>query len=231
VLGVRILLVEDETTLATTLARGLSGVGFAVEVAPDGGTGLHRAQEGSFDVLVLDIMLPVLNGYEVCRNLRAAGVWTPVLMLTAKDGEYDETDAFDLGADDYLRKPFVFDVLVRRLRALIRRSAPERPTVLKVGPISLDPVGQHVHRDGELVHLTAREFQVLHFLMRHRGAVVTKTEILESVWDVNYDGDHNVVEVYVGYLRRKLGRETIVTIRGAGYRFSDPDANGSNRQA
>jgi len=222
VAAVRVLLVEDEVALATTLAKGLKGVGFAVEVVHDGGSGLHRAREGSFDVVVLDIMLPVLNGYEVCRTLRAEQVWTPVLMLTAKDGEYDETDAFDLGADDYLRKPFVFDVLVRRLRALIRRGAPERPAVLTVGPVSLDPVGQHVHRDAVEVSLTAREFQVLHYLMRNRGAVVTKTDILDNVWDVNYDGDHNVVEVYVGYLRRKLGREVIETIRGAGYRLADP---------
>jgi len=219
---VRILLVEDEVALAATLARGLAGVGFAVEVAHDGRSGLHRARESSFDVVVLDVMLPGLNGYEVCRTLRAEQDWTPVLMLTAKDGEYDETDAFDLGADDYLRKPFVFDVLVRRLRALVRRGAPARPTVLTVGGVSLDPVGHHVHRDGEEVALTAREFQVLHYFLRHRGAVVTKTDILENVWDAHYDGDHNVVEVYVGYLRRKLGRERIETIRGAGYRFADP---------
>lgn len=215
----RLLLVDDEVTLATTLAGGLGGVGFVVEVAHDGHTGLQRAEESDFDVIVLDIMLPLINGYDVCRTLRARNVWTPILMLTAKDGEYDETDAFELGADDYLRKPFSFDVLVARLRALLRRSAPERPSVLEVGAVRLDPAQQRVHLAGEEVRMTAREFQVLHFFMRHAGDVVTKTVLLENVWDEFYDGDENLVEVYVGYLRRKLGRDRIETIRGAGYRF------------
>jgi two-component system OmpR family response regulator len=216
---VRILLVDDEVTLATTLATGLTGAGFTVEVAHDGVTGLHRAQEGTFDVLVLDIMLPGLNGYEVCRTLRQRQVWTPVLVLTAKDGEYDETDAFDLGADDYLRKPFSFEVLVARLRALVRRGAPERPAVLDAGRLTLDPSQQRVHLEGVEVRLTAREFQVLHHFMRHPGDVLTKTNVLQNVWDEFYDGDDNTVEVYVGYLRRKLGREFFETVRGAGYRF------------
>ncbi|MGI4896615.1 MAG: response regulator transcription factor [Janthinobacterium lividum] len=219
----RILLVEDEVKLATTLAKGLTAVGFTVEVVHDGGSGLRRARVDPFDVLVLDIMIPVLNGYQVCRTLRAENIWTPVLMLTAKDGEFDETDAFDLGADDYLRKPFVFEVLVRRLQALIRRSAPERPTVLTYGAVSLDPAAHRVHRDGAEVSLTAREFQVLYYFMRNPGIVVTKADILENVWDAHYEGDHNVVEVYVGYLRRKLGREVVETIRGAGYRFVGRD--------
>ncbi len=218
----RVLLVDDEVTLAETLAAGLTGMGFSVEVVHDGGRGLRRAQETPFDVIVLDIMLPVLNGYDVCRGLRARQVWTPILMLTAKDGEYDETDAFDLGADDYLRKPFSFEVLVARLRALIRRSAPERPTILTAGEVSLDPAQQRVYLRGEEVRLTAREFQVLHYFMRNAGDVVTKQNILENVWDEFYEGDENLVEVYVGYLRRKLGRDVIETRRGAGYRLK-PD--------
>ncbi len=216
----RVLLVDDEKTLAATVAAGLQGVGFSVEVAFDGRTGLERASESDFDVVVLDIMLPGLNGYEVCRTLRARQVWTPVLMLTAKDGEYDETDAFDLGADDYLRKPFSFEVLVARLRALARRGAPERPAVLMVGTLSLDPAQQRVHVAGQEVVLTAREFQVLHFFMRNAGNVVTKTAIMQNVWDEFYEGDENLIEVYVGYLRRKLGREVITTVRGAGYRLN-----------
>src|SRR4051794_37671789 len=163
-------------------------------------------------------MLPGLNGYDVCRRMRAAGVWTPVLMLTAKDGEYDQADALDLGADDYLTKPFSFLVLVARLRALVRRGAPARPTVLAARGLTLDPAGRTVHRGGQELSLTPREFGLLHFLMRHRGDVVSKTDILESVWDAHYEGDDNVVEVYVGYLRRKIdqpfGRHAIETVRG-----------------
>jgi two-component system OmpR family response regulator len=156
--------------------------------------------------------------------MRAAGVWTPVLMLSAKDGEYDQADALDLGADDYLTKPFSFLVLVARLRALVRRGAPARPSVLTAGDLRLDPAGRTVHRGGQEVSLTPREFGLLHFLMRHRGDVMSKTDILESVWDANYEGAENVVEVYVGYLRRKIdqpfGRHAIETVRGAGYRLA-----------
>jgi DNA-binding response OmpR family regulator len=169
-------------------------------------------------------MLPGLNGYEVCRRLRQAGVWTPVLMLTAKDGEYDQADALDLGADDYLTKPFSFLVLVARLRALVRRGAPARPTSLVAGDLSLDPAARRVHRGAEEIVLTPREFGVLHFLLRHRGDVVSKQDILEAVWDIHYEGDDNVVEVYVGYLRRKLdqpyGKRSIETVRGMGYRLA-----------
>jgi two-component system, OmpR family, response regulator len=168
---------------------------------------------------VLDIMLPGLNGYDVCRRLREANIWTPILMLTAKDGEYDQVDAFDLGADDYLTKPFSFVVLVARLRSLIRRGAPERPTSLAAGDLTLDPGTRDVQRGGVDISLTPREFGLLHYLMRHRGVVVSKLEILESVWDLHYDGDDNVVEVYVGYLRRKLDPAVVETVRGAGYRF------------
>ncbi|MCW2764698.1 MAG: response regulator receiver [Nocardioides sp.] len=219
----RVLLVEDEVRLAETVRRGLVAEGFVVDIAHDGVAGLHAAEDAPYDVVVLDIMLPKLNGYDVCRRLREANNWTPVLMLTAKDGEYDQVDAFDLGADDYLTKPFSFVVLVARLRSLIRRGAPERPTSLAAGDLTLDPRTRSVQRAGVDISLTPREFGLLHFLMRHRGDVVSKTEILQSVWDMNYDGDDNVVEVYVGYLRRKIdqpfGRKAIETVRGAGYRL------------
>jgi DNA-binding response OmpR family regulator len=220
----RVLLVEDEVRLAETVRRGLVAEGFVVDVVHDGAEGLFRAQVDGYDVVVLDLMLPGLNGYEVCRRMRAARVWSPVLVLTAKDGEYDQADALDLGADDYLTKPFSFLVLVARLRALVRRGAPARPTVLEAGDLTLDPASRTVRRNGAEITLTPREFGVLHFLMRHRGDVVSKTDILESVWDAHYDGDHNVVEVYVGYLRRKIdqpfGRHAIETVRGAGYRLA-----------
>jgi two-component system OmpR family response regulator len=220
----RVLLVEDEVRLADNVRRGLSAEGFVVDVVHNGTDGLFNAEVNSYDVVVLDIMLPGLNGYEVCRRMRASGLWTPVLMLTAKDGEYDQTDAFDLGADDYLTKPFSFLVLVARLRALIRRGAPVRPAVLAAGDLTLDPATRTVRRAEVEITLTPREFGLLHFLMRHRGDVVSKPDILESVWDANYEGDDNVVEVYVGYLRRKIdqpfGRHAIETIRGAGYRLA-----------
>jgi two-component system, OmpR family, response regulator len=220
---VRVLLVEDEVPLAETVRRGLVAEGFVVDIRHDGVTGLHAAEDAPYDVIVLDIMLPGLNGYDVCRRLREANIWTPILMLTAKDGEYDQVDAFDLGADDYLTKPFSFVVLVARLRSLIRRGAPERPTSLAAGDLTLDPGTRDVRRGGVDISLTPREFGLLHYLMRQRGVVVSKLEILESVWDLHYDGDDNVVEVYIGYLRRKIdqpfGRKAIETVRGAGYRL------------
>ncbi|MDX6247664.1 MAG: hypothetical protein QOF10_1024 [Kribbellaceae bacterium] len=220
----RVLVVEDEVRLAETVRRGLAAEGFNVDVVYDGEEGLWAAKENAYDAVLLDIMLPKLNGYKVCRELRAAGVWTPVLMLTAKDGEYDQADAFDLGADDYLTKPFSFVVLIARLRAIIRRGAPERPTVLVAGDLGLDPAPRRVSRGDQEIELTPREFGLLEFLMRHRGDVVSKTEILQNVWDAHYDGDPNVVEVYVGYLRRKIdtpyGRKAIETVRGIGYRLA-----------
>jgi two-component system OmpR family response regulator len=181
---------------------------------------------------VLDIMLPGLNGYEVLRRLRGRNVWTPVLMLTAKDGDYDQTDAFDLGADDYLTKPFSFIVLVARLRALVRRGAPQRPAVLTAGTLRLDPARRVVERAAKTIRLTPREYGLLEFLMRHKDTVVTKTEILQNVWDAHYAGPDNVVEVYVGYVRRKIdipfGTNTIETVRGVGYRLeSGAYANGN----
>ena len=226
---VRILLVEDEARLAQTVRRGLAAEGFVVDVEHDGADGLAAAATGDYDVIVLDIMLPGLSGYQVVRELRARQVWTPVLMLSAKDGEYDMADAFDIGADDYLTKPFSFVVLVARLRALLRRGAPARPTVLTAGTLSLDPARRRVTRGDTVITLTPREFGLLQFLMRHQDDVVTKADILRSVWDTNYTGDENVVEVYVGYLRRKIdtpfGLSTIETVRGAGYRLrSDIDS-------
>jgi two-component system, OmpR family, response regulator len=223
--GVRLLLVEDERPLAEMVRRGLVREGHSVDVRHDGPSGLDAAIVGPYDVLILDIMLPGLSGYRILERLRAAGVWTPVLMLTAKDGEYDEADAFDLGADDYLTKPFSFVVLLARLRALQRRAGDARPTVLAVGDLSLDPARHRVHRGDTEITLTPREFGVLEHLMRHAGEVVTKTDILRAVWDAHYDGEVNVVEVYVGYLRKKIdapwGTHTIETLRGVGYRMAE----------
>jgi two-component system OmpR family response regulator len=219
----RVLLVEDEPRLAEMVRVGLVSEGFVVEVGADGADGLWRGTEGEFDVIVLDIMLPKLNGYDVLRTLRARDVWTPVLMLTAKDGEYDQADAFDLGADDYLTKPFSFVVLTARLRALQRRGAPERPSVLTAGDLSLDPARRRVSRGDTVLTLTPREYGVLEFLLRNKGTVLSKAQILAAVWDAHYDGDDNIVEVYVGYLRRKIdtpfGRQAIETVRGMGYRL------------
>ena len=175
---------------------------------------------------ILDIMLPRLNGYDVLKHIRDRNIWTPVIMLTAKDGEYDQTDAFDLGADDYLTKPFSFKVLVARLRALVRRGAPERPNKLTVGSLVLDPARRTVTRHGELIKLTAKEFSLLSYLMRNAGSVVGKFDILNNVWDAAYEGSGNVVEVYIRYLRKKIdtpyGLQTLSTVRGMGYRL-DPD--------
>ena len=215
---------EDEPLLARTVARGLGADGFNVDVVDDGEDGLWAASENAYDVVVCDLMLPRVNGYDVVRGMRARGVWTPVLVLTAKDGEYDEADAFDLGADDYLTKPFSFVVLSARLRALVRRGAPERPAVLRAGDLELDPARRVVVRGGTPIGLTPREFGLLEHLLRHRGDVVTKTEVLEAVWDAHYEGEPNIVEVYVGYLRRKIdapfGRRAIETLRGMGYRLA-----------
>ncbi|MBT0768141.1 response regulator transcription factor [Kineosporia sp. J2-2] len=220
----RVLIVDDERPLAETIRRGLTDEGFVVEVAHNGQDALWAATEKRFDAIVLDIMLPRGNGYQVLTELRRREIWTPVLMLTAKDGDYDQTDAFDLGADDYLTKPFSFIVLVARLRALIRRGAPERPVVLACGDLTLDPVRRRVERAGQEIGLTPREYGLLEFLMRHKGDVVTKSEILEGVWDPAFEGDPNVVEVYIRYLRRKIDapfdRRAIETVRGMGYRMS-----------
>lgn len=217
----RLLLVEDERTLASALAKGLGAEGFAVEVAHDGKMGYWMARHNRYDILVLDILLPGMNGYRICTSLREAGVWTPILVLTAKDGDLDEAEALDGGADDYLKKPFSFVVLLARIRALLRRGASERPAVLNAGDLTLDPASHAVSRAGTEIVLTAREFSLLELLMRRAGQVLAKRQILATVWGEEFEGDPNIVEVYIGYLRRKIdapfGRHAIQTLRGAGY--------------
>ncbi|HKT03550.1 MAG TPA: response regulator transcription factor [Rugosimonospora sp.] len=219
----RLLVVEDEPRLARALERGLVAEGYVVDVAADGLAGLDAARHGEYDAVVLDIMLPRLSGYRIVQALRDEGNWVPVLMLSAKDGEYDQADGLDAGADDYLTKPFSFVVLLARLRALLRRGAPERPAVLEVGTLKLDPATRRVSRDTDEISLTGREYALLEYLMRRRDEVVTKTELLDHVWDAAADTDPNVVEVYVGYLRRKIdqpyGLRSLQTVRGAGYRL------------
>ena len=219
----KVLLVEDEDRLAGVVKEGLVAEGFSVDIVSDGVTGLWAATANPYDAIVLDIMLPGLNGYDVLKQLRHRKVWTPVLMLTAKDGEYDQTDAFDLGADDYLTKPFSFLILMARLRALVRRGAPERPVLITVGTLVLDPARRAVTRGGVPITLTAREYGLLLYLMRNAGDVVSKAQILDNVWDSAYEGSDNIVEVYIGYLRKKLdapfGLVTLHTLRGLGYRL------------
>ncbi|MFB7554291.1 response regulator transcription factor [Streptomyces brevispora] len=215
----RLLIVEDEKRLAISLARGLTAEGFAVDVVHDGLEGLHRATEGAYDLVVLDIMLPGMNGYRVCAALRAAGNEVPILMLTAKDGEYDEAEGLDTGADDYLTKPFSYVVLVARVRALLRRRGGSASPVVTVGALRMDTAARRVHLGDDEIVLTAKEFAVLEQLALRAGQLISKAEILEHVWDFAYDGDPNIVEVYVSALRRKLGAAVIRTVRGAGYRL------------
>jgi two-component system, OmpR family, response regulator len=221
----RILVVEDEKRLASSLRAGLEAEGFAVDTAYDGQEGLWYAREHEYDAILLDIMLPVMNGYEVCATLRAEEIWTPILMLTARVADSDQIEALDTGADDYVTKPFSFQVLLARLRSLLRRGVPERPAVLTVGDLVLDPATRVVTRGGTELSLTSRELSLLEFLMRRKGEVVTKADILGHVWDYAFEGDPNIVEVYVGRLRRKVdrpfGREDIETLRGSGYRLRD----------
>ncbi|SCL34078.1 DNA-binding response regulator, OmpR family, contains REC and winged-helix (wHTH) domain [Micromonospora rhizosphaerae] len=219
-------MVEDDKHLARSIKRGLEAEGFAADVALDGIDGLWRAKEGDYDLVVLDIMLPGRNGYQVCAELREAGDWTPILMLTAKDGELDEAEALDTGADDYLSKPFSYVVLVARIRALLRRGSRERPATLTAGDLRLDPAAHRAWRGDTQVSLTPRQFALLEFLMRRPGEVLSKSTILDHVWDFAFDGDPNIVEVYVRHLRRKIdepfGRCAIQTVRLVGYRL-DPD--------
>ena len=215
----RVLLVEDEVLLSRYLRRGLEAEGYAVDVADDGVDGHWLAINHSYDAIVLDIMLPGLNGYEVCAKVRAAGVWAPILMLTAKDGEWDEAEALDTGADDFLRKPFSMIVLLARLRALTRRGASERPVALTMGRVLVNPGEHRCLVDGNEIDLTATEFSVLEALMRRPGQLVSKAEILAACWDWAFDGDPNIVEVYISHLRRKLGPNLLTTIRGRGYRL------------
>ena len=215
----RLLVVEDEQRLAAGLRKGLEADGFAVDVVHNGTDGIWMARENPFDAIILDVMLPGANGYQVCRTLRSEGNWTPILMLTAKDGAADVVEGLDTGADDYLAKPFSYAVLLARLRALFRRGAQPRPAVLEAGDLRLDPAARRVWlRNNEIV-LTPREFAVMEFLLHHPGEVLPKKDILNHVWDFDFDGDPNIVEVYIRRLRTKLDHPVIETVRGAGYRL------------
>jgi DNA-binding response OmpR family regulator len=220
----KLLLVEDDKKIAAAVRRGLEAEGFGVDVALDGTDGLWMATEGTYDLVVLDIMLPGRNGFQICADLRDAGDWTPILMLTAKDGDLDEAQALDTGADDYLTKPFSFPVLVARVRALLRRVGSQPPAPVEVGDLRLDPGARRVWRGDTEIELTAREFDVVEFLVRRAGQVMSKPDILDGVWDFDFDGDPNIVEVYIRRLRRKIDepfdRRSIETVRGAGYRIS-----------
>ncbi len=220
----KLLLVEDDRKIAAALRRGLEAEHYTVDHAADGDNGLWMAREGTYDLIILDILLPGRNGFRVCADLRAEDNWTPVLMLTAKDGELDEAEALDTGADDYLTKPFSFPVLLARIRALTRRSGGRAKTTLSAGDLRLDPAQRRVWRGDAEIQLTARQFDVLEFLMRRAGDVLSKAEILDGVWEYDFEGDPNIVEVYIGRLRRRIdepfGRRAIETVRGAGYRLA-----------
>ncbi len=220
----KVLLIEDDRKIAAAVRRGLEGEGFTVETAFDGTDGLWRATEGTYDILIVDLMLPGINGYAICERLRTAGIWTPILILTALDDELDQTEALDTGADDYLAKPFSFPVLVARLRALLRRAGSTSPAPVNAGDLRISPGERRVWRGVDEVELTARQFDVLEFLVRRAGEVVTKNEILAGVWDDDFDGDPNIVEVYIRRLRTRIdepfGRRAIETVRGAGYRLA-----------
>ena len=221
----KVLLVDDDEILTAAVKRGLQPEGFTVDIANNGIDGLWRATEGSYDVIVLDIMMPGRNGYRVCAEMRAAGNWTPVLMLTAKDGDLDEAEGLDTGADDYVVKPFSFPVLVSRLHALMRRSNSHDPAPAAVGDLVVDPLGHRVHIGDEDLAVTSREFDVLFFLVHRAGEVLSKSQILDGVWSDDFQGDPNIVEVYIARLRRKLEQHSsharIETVRGAGYRLSE----------
>ena len=216
-------MVDDEVRLADGLRRGLEAEGCAVDVAHDGVDGLWFATEHQYDAIVLDWMMPRMNGWKMLAALREADNWTPVLMLTARDADHDEIEALTTGADDYVTKPFSFAVLMARLRVLARRGAVERPAVLEAGSLRLDPGSRTVARGETAIDVTGREFAVLEYLMRHRDLVVSKRDILGGVWDEDFDGDPNIVEVYIAHLRQKIdrpfGKATIQTVRGAGYRL------------
>ena len=217
----RVLIVEDEVKIARAIRRGLEHEGYATDVVATGEEAILRATENDYDAVVLDVRIPAPDGFAVCRQMRARNRWAPVLMLTARDSVEDRIRGLDAGADDYLVKPFSFGELLARLRALLRRAPAERPATLRAGDVTLDPATHLVTRAGRPVELSAREFALLEFLMRHAGQVLTRTAMLEHVWDYRYDGDSNVVDVYIGYLRRKLeepfGAPLIRTVRGVGY--------------
>jgi two-component system, OmpR family, response regulator len=227
---VRVLVVEDEPGMASVLARGLAENGYAVDVATTGEDGVWYGREHEYDVAVLDLGLPGIDGLTALARLREAGRWVPVLLLTARDGIGDRITGLDAGADDYLTKPFDFGELLARLRALTRRAARERPAVLTVGDLRLDPATRQVHRDGTPVCLTPREFTLLEVFMRRPGQVLTRTDLIEAVWDAAHESDSNVVDVYLGYLRAKIDRPferaSLQTVRGVGYRLAPLDELG-----
>src|SRR5512132_4425586 len=218
--GMRVLVVEDETKMAALLRRGLVEEGHAADLADQGEEAVWMAEAHPYDAIVLDVMLPGISGFETCRRLRNAGVWTPVLMLTARDAVDDRVAGLDAGADDYLTKPFSLAELLARLRALVRRGDVERPTELVVGDLRLDPAARRVWRDGREVPLSPKEFALLETFMRRPGQVLSRLQLLEHAWDFAYDNRSNVVDVYVRYLRQKLGRDSVETVRGAGYRLA-----------
>ena len=219
----KVLVVEDERYLGGAIRDGLVAEGFEVDLVDDGTLGFERGQDQSFDAIVLDILLPKKNGFEVCRELRKLGVVTPILVLTAKDGELDEAEALDIGADDFLRKPFSFVVLIARLNALLRRNDRGRAAVVEMGDLRLDTGSYRVHRGRENIELTQREFALLAALMNARGEALSKDELLHLVWGGAFEGDPNIVEVYIGYLRKKIdapfNRRSVQTVRGVGYRL------------
>ncbi len=219
----RVLVIEDEEAIARALQRGLRAEGFAVDIAKDGNEGLWMARERHYDAIVLDILLPGMNGFRICKTLREESIWTPILMLTAKEGELDEAEALDTGADDYLTKPFSFVVLVAHLRALIRRGARVRPRVLRAGDLALDPASHRFWKRDTEISLTPREFSIMELLISRAGEAIGKREIMDHVWEDDFEGDSNIVEVYIGYLRRKIdvpfGDRSIETVRGVGYRL------------
>lgn len=222
----RILVVEDEPSVATGVERALVAEGYGVDVVGDGGDGLTQARTGQYDVLILDIMLPTLNGYEICRELRAEGDWTPILILTAKSGEFDEAEGLELGADDYLTKPFAMVVLLARVAALLRRPRAKDERPFSAGDLSIDPARHRCWRGDDEIELTAREMEVLAFLVRRAGDVVGKLDLVDHVWGEQFHGNPNIAEVYIRHLRRKIdtpyGRRSIRTVRGVGYQL-DPD--------
>jgi two-component system OmpR family response regulator len=222
-LGMRVLVVEDEPRMADVICRSLTREGLAVDVSRDGDDALMKASAVDYDAIVLDVILPGRSGFEVCQIMRERGVWAPVLMLTARDAVRDRVAGLDSGADDYLVKPFALVELLARLRSLIRRGRPERPTILSVGDLELDPATRSVHRRGDLIALSAKEFALLEALMRRRGEVLTRVDLIEQAWDIAYETRSNVIDVYVRRLRQKIdepyGVSTLETVRGVGYRL------------
>jgi len=223
-----VLVVEDEVKMASLLKRGLEEEGYAVDIASDGLTGVWMGAEHPYDAIVLDVMLPDIDGFGVCRKLREAGRWSPVLMLTARDAVDDRVAGLDAGADDYLTKPFSFAELLARIRALLRRGEPERPAVLTVDDLVVDPATHRASRGGVPIQLTRKEFALLEYFVRHPGEVLSRTKLIEHVWDFAFEGDSNVVDVYVRYLRQKIdrpfGKDSLETVRGAGYRLQEGPA-------